>query len=69
MPLEFYELTKVTVPDREPGSSRLSSASVMACGLCGKTISGCGGPGSFVCIECGDVVKSGEAKGAIKWDD
>lgn len=69
MATEYYELKRITIHDAKPGEFRIASAAIMDCGLCGKIISGSGGPGNGpVCIECGDVVKRGEARGAIKWD-
>jgi hypothetical protein len=67
---EYYELKRVTIPATKPGEFRMASAAVRSCGLCAKAISGSGGPGSgSICIECGDLVKKGQARGAIKWDD
>lgn len=66
---EYYELKRIKVPAIKPGESRLASAALVTCGLCGEAISGSGGPGDGpICIKCGDVVKRGEARGAIKWD-
>jgi len=62
----YYELRRVDVPKPSPDS--FATAAVIHCLLCGKMISGMGGPGEAVCIECGDVVKSHRAVGAIKWD-
>lgn len=69
MPLDYYELKSVSIPDPKPGEFQIRTASVMDCGLCGACISGMGGPGDgAICIPCGDVVRRGEARGAIKWD-
>jgi hypothetical protein len=70
MPVEYYELKRVTIPDQKPGAMTLRTAALITCGLCGACIDGCGGPGSGqVCVPCGDVVRRGEARGAIKWDE
>lgn len=70
MPLEYYELTKVVIPDAKPGEFRLATAAIIDCHLCGTVIDGMGGPGhSPICTRCADVVMRGEAMGAIKWDD
>lgn len=67
MAIEFYELKRVTLPERGPDT--FATAALITCGLCGDAIDGCGGPGhGQVCIRCGDVVRRGEARGAIKWD-
>lgn len=69
MPVEYYELKRVTIPDVKPGEFHIASAALITCGLCGDCIDGMGGPGHGpICIRCGDVVKRGEARGAIKWD-
>lgn len=60
---------KIEAAFAEPGAFRLVTAALIICGLCGRTIDGMGGPGDGpVCIPCGDVVRSGQARGAIKWD-
>lgn len=68
MPLEYYELKKVTIPDSD--GLGIATAAFITCGLCGKAIDSMGGPGNGpICIPCGDIVKSGHARGAIKWDE
>jgi hypothetical protein len=68
MPLEYYELTKVIIPDSD--GVRLCTAALITCGLCAKMISSSGGPGSgSVCIECADLVISGQARGAVVWEE
>jgi hypothetical protein len=70
MPLEYYELQRITIPDPEPGEFRIASAALLTCGLCGTTIDGSGGPGDGpICIPCGNVVRRGQARGAIKWSE
>lgn len=61
----YYELVRVDVERNEMG---FATAAIMSCLLCGKAISGMGGPGEAICIDCGDVVKRHKAIGAIKWD-
>lgn len=65
----YYKLERVDVPDVKPGEFRLVTAAVMPCQTCGRPIDGMGGPGEYVCIPCGDVIKSGQARGAIKWSE
>ena len=68
MPIEYYELTRVTIPDLKPGEIRLTTAALITCSLCGGCIDSNGGPGDGpICIPCGDIVKSGLARTAIKW--
>lgn len=70
MPLEYFELTKVTVPDAKPNEFRLVTAAIIDCGLCGEMIDGMGGPGhGAICLRCAEVVMRGDARGAIKWSD
>lgn len=66
-PVEFYNLTKVTIEPPKPGEFRLSTAALMNCKLCGTCIDGMGGPGEAICVPCGDVLKSGRLVGAVKW--
>jgi hypothetical protein len=66
--VEYYELRRVTIPPLQPGESRLTTAAVITCSLCGRTIDGMGGPGCGpICIPCGDLVKRGQARGAVVW--
>ena len=68
MAIEYYELTRRKFKDAS--GFQIASAAIMECGLCGRTISGSGGPGDgAICIPCGDVVKSGQARAAIQWGD
>ena len=69
MPLRYYELSLVEIPDPKPGEFRMATAAIRDCGLCGGIIDGMGGPGNgSICLRCAEVVKRGEARGAIKWD-
>lgn len=68
-PLEYYELRKVTIPPARPDEVRWGNAACLICSLCGDYLAGSGGPGPVICVRCADVVKRGEARGAIKWDD
>jgi len=65
--VSFYKLERVDIEPPKPGEFWIATAGVMSCGLCGETIDGMGGPGEYICIRCGDVVKDGHARGAIKW--
>lgn len=68
MPLEYYELKRVTIPDPRPGEMVFATAALITCGLCGTCIGGMGGPGDGpVCIPCGDLVRHGQARTAINW--
>ena len=63
--ISYYKLEKVTIENRPGG---IATAAVRSCGLCGTMISGMGGPGSgSVCIPCGNLVKSGQARSCIDW--
>jgi len=64
----YYRLERVDVPDPMPDEFRIVTAAVMSCQTCGRTIDDMGGPGEYVCIPCGDVIKNGQARGAIKWE-
>jgi hypothetical protein len=65
---EYYELKHVKVPDSKPGDFRMASAAFRDCGLCARPISSSGGPGSgSICVSCAEIVKSGRARGAIKY--
>lgn len=65
---DYYELRKVT--PSQPGELVIRTAAVLCCDLCGGVIDSMGGPGhGAVCVRCADVVMSGRARGAIKWDD
>ncbi len=66
--LEYFELRKVTIPSVEPGEFRMGNAACLICSLCGDYLAGSGGPGPVICMRCVDVVKSGAARGAIKYD-
>lgn len=66
--LEYYELKRVSIADT--GEPMFRTAALITCSLCGVCIDGMGGPGDgAICIRCGDVVRSGKARNAIKWDD
>lgn len=69
MPIEYYRLERVVIPDPKPGKRRIVNAAVFSCQLCNKTISGHGGPSEEICIECGDLLKKGELKGAVIYED
>lgn len=65
---EYYELKHVIVPPRQPGA--FASAAFRDCDLCGRPISSSGGPGhGSICISCAEIVKSGQARGAIKYGE
>lgn len=66
---EYYRLEKVIVAPVMEGDFSFASAAIMSCRLCGCVIDSMGGPGDGqVCKPCGDLVRSGQAVGAIKWD-
>lgn len=68
MPLRYYKLTEVVVPEPSPNEFRIATAAVLLCALCGGTIDSSGGPGhGAICAPCGDAIKTGRARGAIKW--
>jgi hypothetical protein len=70
MPVEYYELKRVTIEDSNLEKMNLRSAALIVCGLCGECINGMGGPGNgSICMPCGDLVRRGAARGAIKWDN
>lgn len=70
MTIEYYELKRIKIADPVPGEFCIRTAAVLTCGLCGGCIDGMGGPGNgAICVPCGDVVKRGEARTAIKWDE
>lgn len=52
---EFYILQKQRVPE-------IATAALMHCQLCRVCISGMGGPGHNVCVQCGDKILSGAYK-------
>lgn len=64
---EYDVLQPVHPP--EPGEFLFLNASVGFCGLCGNIACGMGGSNDIVCVRCAEVVMSGQAKGAIKWDE
>jgi len=65
----YYELKQTTMPYERPGEFVIMTAAVMDCGLCGRTISGMGGPGDgAVCMPCGNELRRGALRGAVKWD-
>lgn len=67
--ISYYELVRVDVPPPKSGDFIFVSAAVMSCLICGRMIDGMGGPGEAICIPCGDVIKSHQAQGAIKWGE
>lgn len=51
-------------------TGRIVTAAVMTCGLCGRVISGSGGPGyGVVCEPCGTELQRGALVGAVVWSD
>lgn len=64
----YYALKFIEPQPNVQGKLRLMTAAVMTCGLCGRTISGMGGGGIYLCKPCGDVVASGQAQHAIVWE-
>lgn len=58
-PVEFYELTKVTIQPPKPGEFAFATAALTNCKLCGTCIDGMEGPGESICIKCGDELKAG----------
>lgn len=64
--IEYYYLEKRT---ETRGAGVIVNASVMQCGLCGSMITGTGGHSNAVCIPCGDLVRSGQARSCIDWSD
>lgn len=68
-PLEYYRLERITIAPPKEGDFVFASAALLTCALCGICIDSMGGPGDgAVCIPCGDLMRRGEARGAIKWD-
>jgi hypothetical protein len=66
MPVVFYKLERVEIPDPKPGEFRIQTAAFWDCALCGSLIATIGGPGDGeICIACGDFLKTGRARGAI----
>ena len=69
MPVEYYTLKRVVIPDPKPGEFRLQSAALFCCQLCNSTISGMGGPaGPDICVQCGDHLERGQLRGAVIYD-
>lgn len=65
--VEWYELQRVMTTRSE---SSFATAAIRSCGLCGNMIDGMGGPGyGSICIPCGDALRKGKLRGAVKWDD
>ena len=54
----YYVLQRVDFPKPRKDEFRFLSAAVMSCLLCKKAITGMGGPGEGICIDCGDLIKS-----------
>lgn len=69
-PVRYFELREVTIDPPKPGEFRIVTAAVLYCDLCSDAIDGMGGPGDgVVCVRCADVVRTGRARGAIKWEE
>lgn len=69
MTIKCYELRELVIEPPKPGEFRIVTAAVWACALCGGTIDGMGGPGNGeICERCAEVLKSGNARGAIVWE-
>lgn len=68
--IEYYELRRVRIEPPQPGEFRIASAATVICGLCSRYIDGSGGPGDGpICTPCGDALKRGALRGAVKWED
>lgn len=68
--LEYFELRRVRREPALTGEPLFVTAAVLSCSLCGEMIDGMGGPGDgAVCVRCADIVRSGKARGAIRWDN
>lgn len=68
--ITYYELRKVSYALPEPGEFRLSTAACLDCRACGANINGMGGPGDCpICERCADVLRRGEARGCIVWEE
>lgn len=60
----YYKLQRTRLP--EPKSGAFLTAALITCGLCGVCIDGMGGPGDgAVCLDCGDAIRSGQARRTI----
>ena len=67
--LEYFQLSKVTVQETEPGEFRLVNAAVLSCSLCGRMIDGMGGPGEgAICLPCGEALENGGLVGCVLWE-
>ena len=63
--IEYYELERVS---KELKKGCIVTACCRVCDTCGTMISGMGGPGSgSICVPCGDVLRSGQARSVIDW--
>lgn len=64
---KHYELKPVGPVDT---AGMIMTAAVMCCGLCGRSISGMGGPGfGAVCEPCGDLLMSGALQNVVIWEN
>lgn len=61
---EYYVLTPVY---KNPNA--FVNASVGFCRTCGGMATGMGGSDHDICLRCAEVLISGEARGAIVWED
>lgn len=69
MTIHYFTLTHVFDEDEAPGEFRLLTAALLDCGLCGRNISGMGGPGNgVICAECGTALRRGQLKGAVAYN-
>ena len=69
---EFYDLSdmkRISIEKPDPENPRIVTAAFRMCLLCGTTISSSGGPGQSLCVPCGDLLRSGQAQGAVVWSD
>jgi hypothetical protein len=49
----------------------IRTAATIVCSLCGVMIDGMGGTRGHgpICLRCGDVLKNGRLRGAVKWGE
>lgn len=65
--VEYYTLQKVAV---NKGEARVTTRALLQCDLCGAVIDTSGGPGAgTLCSKCADLVKRGDARGCVVWED
>lgn len=65
---EAYRLVRCDIT--KGTKNALVTQALVQCGLCGTTLSATGGPRSgSICKPCGELVMSGQARGAVSWCD